>query len=57
MAFLSNNRQKRSKTMKVISARQHGYLDYLTVGVFLLAPTVLTQLSIPLTTYLYNSAR
>jgi len=33
--------------MKVISARQHGYLDYLTVGIFLLAPTVLSLSQMP----------
>lgn len=27
--------------MKIISARHHGYLDFLTVGIFLLAPTLL----------------
>lgn len=27
--------------MKIISARNHGYLDLLTVGIFLLAPTLL----------------
>lgn len=26
--------------MKIISARHHGYLDFLTVGIFLLAPTL-----------------
>lgn len=33
--------------MKVISAHQHGYLDYLTVGIFLLAPTVLSLSQMP----------
>ncbi|MDC8445548.1 MAG: hypothetical protein LV471_06415 [Nitrosomonas sp.] len=33
--------------MKMISARQHGYLDYLTVGIFLLAPTVLSLSQMP----------
>ncbi|MDR4516503.1 MAG: hypothetical protein MRK00_03825 [Nitrosomonas sp.] len=27
--------------MKIISARNHGYLDFLTVGIFLLVPTLL----------------
>jgi len=27
--------------MKIISAHNHGYLDYLTVGIFLLAPVLL----------------
>ncbi|MCB1949850.1 MAG: hypothetical protein H6940_13515 [Burkholderiales bacterium] len=33
--------------MKVISARNHGYLDFLTVGIFLLAPTLLGLSQIP----------
>ena len=33
--------------MKMISARHHGYLDFLTVGIFLLAPTVLNLSQIP----------
>ncbi|HNP25797.1 MAG TPA: hypothetical protein PKM20_03585 [Nitrosomonas sp.] len=33
--------------MKIISARNHGYLDFLTVGIFLLAPTLLELSQIP----------
>lgn len=33
--------------MKIISAHNHGYLDYLTVGIFLLAPTLLDLSQIP----------
>jgi hypothetical protein len=33
--------------MKVISPRTHGYLDFLTVGIFLLAPTLLGLSQIP----------
>jgi len=33
--------------MKIISARNHGYLDFLTVGIFLLAPTLLGLSQIP----------
>lgn len=33
--------------MKVISPRVHGYLDYLTVALFLLAPTLLGMSQLP----------
>ncbi len=33
--------------MKIISARNHGYLDFLTVVIFLLAPTLLGLSQIP----------
>ncbi|SDG83746.1 hypothetical protein [Nitrosomonas sp. Nm132] len=33
--------------MKIISARNHGYLDFLTVVIFLLAPTLLDLSQIP----------
>ncbi len=33
--------------MKVISPRVHGYLDFLTVGIFLLAPTLLGLSQLP----------
>ncbi len=33
--------------MKVISARNHGYLDFLTVGIFILAPLFLDFSPIP----------
>lgn len=33
--------------MKIISPRNHGYLDFLTVVIFLLAPTLLSLSKIP----------
>lgn len=33
--------------MKIISARNHGYLDFLTVVIFLLAPTLLGLSEVP----------
>ena len=33
--------------MKIISPRSHGYLDFLTVAIFLLAPTLLDLSKIP----------
>jgi hypothetical protein len=38
---LSQTINDRSKAMKILSPTQHGYLDYLTVVIFLLAPSLI----------------